>query len=54
MEIVVDCAESSDRVPNRISKVRVLVPLALPVIKTVIVIWIINMKLKRVDADDRS
>ena len=54
MEIMVGCAESRGRVPKRINIVLALVPLALPVIKTVIVIWVVNMKLRRVDADDRS
>ena len=54
MEIMVDCAKSRERVPQRIGIVLVLVPLALPIIKSVIVIWIIDMKLRRADADDRS
>ena len=54
MEIMVDCAKSSEWVPKRISIERAFVPLALSIIETVIVIWIIDMKLRRVDADDRS
>lgn len=54
MEIMFDCAKSSVQVPERINIVLALVPLPLPVVKAVIIIWIINMKLKRVDADDRS
>ena len=51
---MVDCAESGDWVPKRISIEWVFVPLALSIVKTVIVIWIIDMKLRRIDADDRS
>ena len=45
MEIMVGCAESRGQIPKRISIERVLVPFALPIIKTVIVIWVVNMKL---------